>query len=172
MTVKELASIYYIYAELYLANRYGIMELDKRFDNCKFEYHKKNDHIGNGMNYMRLFNNTHIDRLNDDELSQLSEIGKGNVEVSEIAEFIKKTYGRVLSGVNKENADYMFYNSISGEGVLPDNTIIFQMDDEILENETIDVIEAKRNMFENVKFQYEDLIKKKGQGEVRIVRFN
>lgn len=174
---RKLSIAYKIVAEQYLINMLSLKRLDERFCECEIGFETVKSDISeknNGLKFISLINNPHIERLDENESNVLNIICDGNAEDLDIQDFIEKTYQKVLAGDIGENKMYEFYKSIYGNGILPANSIVFSFRDKNAYNSDgsldWDIMKKKAILFFNVKQQFEKLVKEKTSVPVYLVR--
>lgn len=174
---RKLFIVYKIVAEQYLINMLSLKRLDERFYECKIGFETIKTDVSeknNGLRFISLINNPHIERLDEDENNVLNMICDGNTEDLDIQGFIEKTYQKVLAGDIGENRKYEYYKSIYGNGILPANSIVFSFRDKNVYNSdgSMDwnIMKKKTMLFFNVKQQFEKLAKEKISVPVYLVR--
>lgn len=174
---RELSVIYKIIAEQYLINMLSLKRLDERFSECGvgFETLKSGaDKKNNGLKFITLINNAHIERLNESQRDILNKIYDGDINELDVQSFIEQTYQKVLAGDTGESKNYEFYKSIYGDGILPANSIVFCFRDKSVYNADgsmdWEMMKKKSMIFLSVKQQFECLVKEKMDVPIYLVR--
>lgn len=176
---SKLSRLYRALSQQYLIEQYSLKRLDERFAEGETYFEpldERNLQQGNGiyLKYISLLNKARIERLEENELKMLREINNENPGNINLADFIGRTYARILAGDITPGTQYEFFKDIYGKGVLPGNAVIFSFRDKTSygPDGEIDwsIEERKSRIFHQVKEQFEELANAGSNHPVYLVR--
>lgn len=168
-TKAEVKDIYRQIAEEFLFEKYGINIIEKRIKEQGLNYipAEKDGKL------IHLFNEPHMERLLESEYLRFVELIENN-DSERIVDFINETYRKVLYPETDIKSETEFFRDIYGNGIFPSNTILFVFNDLLskidLNEEEKKLEEKKDKLFQNVRVQYERIVNKENDENVRLIR--
>ena len=178
MTKKEMDQIYEALAEKALAEKFSLRRLDERFAENALNYNPKRNNEEGRMKFFSLYNRAHTERLSDKDRALLENWSAKNItdetEGEQLLDMIERTWNTVLATEYSPQEITYMCRSIPEAPSLPENALVFCFSDTFPQGSVDDIDwekeKEKEAVFYSVKKQYENLVNRKGNVHIYLMK--